>query len=238
VKVIGSEWDGVFGATDLGSDSTVARGVRYAADNGAKVINMSIGRTGPPSPVIEDAIRYAVGKGVFIAVAAGNEFEDGNPTDVVAEIASRVEGAVSVGAVDRAKNHAYYSTTGSWLELVAPGGSTRGFGRDGVVFQQTLNFIDFGFCIVTPGLCGVPPSFTPPRFDVFAFFGLQGTSMATPHVSGLAAMLMQQGITDPAAVEAALEHFATDLGTKGRDDVYGYGLVEARDTLRGLGLAK
>jgi serine protease len=62
--------------------------------------------------------------------------------------------------------------------------------------------------------------------------------MATPHVSGVAAMLMQQGITDPAAVEAALEHFATDLGAKGRDDVFGYGLIEARDTLRGLGLAR
>jgi serine protease len=238
VKVIGSEWDDVFGAPDLGSDSTVARGLRYAADNGAKVINMSIGRTGPPSPVIEDAIRYAVRKGAFIAIAAGNEFENGNSPDVVAEIASHVDGAVSVGAVDRAKNHAYYSTTGSWLELVAPGGSTRGFGRDGIVYQQTLNFVDFGFCIVTPGLCGVPPSLSAPRFDVFAFFGLQGTSMATPHVSGLAAMLMQQGITDPAAVEAALEYFATDLGAKGRDDVFGYGLIEARDTLRGLGLAR
>jgi serine protease len=51
-------------------------------------------------------------------------------------------------------------------------------------------------------------------------------------------MLIQQGITDPAAVEAALERFAVDLGTPGRDDMYGYGLIDARATLRGLGIAR
>jgi len=62
--------------------------------------------------------------------------------------------------------------------------------------------------------------------------------MAAPHVSGVAAMLMQQGITDPAAVEAALEKFADDLGAAGRDDTFGFGLINARKTLLGLGLAK
>ena len=70
------------------------------------------------------------------------------------------------------------------------------------------------------------------------YVGYIGTSMATPHVSGVAAMLMQQGITDPAAIEAALEKFATDLGDPGRDNTFGFGLIEARDTLRGLGLAR
>ena len=49
---------------------------------------------------------------------------------------------------------------------------------------------------------------------------------------------LQQGITDPAAIEAALEKFATDLGTPGRDNTFGYGLINARSTLRGLGLAQ
>ena len=142
-----------------------------------------------------------------------------------------------MAAVDPAKNHAYYSSTGSWVELAAPGGSIRGFGIEGLVLQQTYDQ-RFNVCIVEPRSCGVPPAFVAPRYDVIGFAFYEGTSMAAPHVSGLAAMLMQQGITDPAAIEAALEKFATDLGDPGRDPTFGFGLVEARDTLRGLGLAK
>jgi hypothetical protein len=237
VKVIDSDWDDIFGSPNVGTDDTVARGLRYAADNGAKVINMSIGRTGPPAPVLEDAIKYAVGKGAFIAISAGNDFGDGNPTEVVAEIASRVPGAVSVGAVDRSSNHAFYSSTGSWVELAAPGGAFDGFGGAGLIFQQTVD-LRFGLCLAEPRGCATPVSFDPPRFDVFGIFGFEGTSMSAPHVSGLAALLMQQGITSPAAVEAAMERFAKDLGAPGRDNLYGYGLIQARDTLRGLGLAR
>jgi serine protease len=242
IKVLSDVWDVLVGCGDDlgGTDDDVAQGIRYAADNGAKVINMSLGGTGPAgsSPVIEDAMRYAIGKGVFIAVAGGNGFEDGNDLEVVAEIASRLSGAVSVAAVDPQKKRAFYSTTGSFIELAAPGGSTRGFGQSGAVWQQTLdsNFADTYLLS--------PSRFVAPRFDVFAYEGcglagcFQGTSMATPHVAGLAAMLMQQGITSPSAIEAALERFAVDLGAPGRDPEYGFGLVEARDVLRGLGLAR
>ena len=232
VKVIDGDWDVLFRAPNRGTDDTVARGIRYAADNGAQVINMSIGRTGPAAPAVESAIRYAVSKGVFIAISAGNEFEDGNPTEVLAEIASRVPGVVSVAAVDRAKAHAFYSSTGSYVELSAPGGSGRGFGAAGGVFQQTFDF-NFTDTFLLP-----PAQFRAPRFDVLGYVPYQGTSMASPHVAGVAAMLMQQGITDPAAIEEALEKTAIDLGAPGRDDTFGFGLVDARAALRGLGLTK
>jgi len=254
VKVLASAWDLLFaGFTNIanvgGSDDDVARGIRYAADNGAKILNMSLGSSGPPdcatrpnqpdcSPVIEAAMRYAVGKGCFITVAGGNEFEDTvapfgtNPTSVIAEIASRIPGAVSVAAVDRAKAHAYYSSSGSYIELSAPGGSERGFGSDGFVRQQTFDFN------LTDTFLLPPTRFVAPRFDAFGYIGYIGTSMAAPHVAGVAAMLMQQGVTDPAVIEEILEKTAVDLGTPGRDNTFGFGLVDARAALRGLGLAK
>jgi serine protease len=236
VKVLAGTWDVIFGGAPEtgGTDDVVARGIRYAADNGAKVLNMSLGSAGPPgsAPVIEDAVRYAVGRGAVVVLAAGNDFEDGNPPQVLADIASHVNGAISVGAVDPLKQHAFYSSSGSFVELAAPGGSNRGFGDDGFVWQQTF---DFNF---TDTFRLEPANYGAPRFDVVAYVGMIGTSMAVAHVSGVAAMLIQQGITDPAAVEAAIEKFAVDLGSNGRDQLFGFGLVDARNTLRGLGLAR
>jgi serine protease len=232
VKVVGGDWDLIFGSPFQGTDDVVARGVRYAADNGAKVLNMSIGRSGPPAPVVQEAIAYAVRQGAFVSVAAGNEFEQGNPVERLAEFAPQIDGMVSVGAIGRDKNRAFYSSTGSYVELVAPGGNSRQGGRDGAILQQT-----FDLSLVETFL-GTPAQYRAPRFDAFTYEFFQGTSMAAPHVSGFAALLIQQGITTPAAIEAVMKRYATDLGPAGRDNEYGSGLINPRSSLRGLGLVK
>ena len=77
-----------------------------------------------------------------------------------------------------------------------------------------------------------------PRFDRYVETPFQGTSMAAPHVAGTAALIMSQGVTDPAAVEALIKATARDLGPPGRDDDYGFGLVQPRAALFGFGVAK
>ncbi|KMY52470.1 hypothetical protein AC625_21960 [Peribacillus loiseleuriae] len=96
------------------SDYSIAEGILYAVDHGAKVINMSLG--GPfPSPLIEDAVNTAINKGVVIVAAAGNDGED------FVNYPAGYEGVISVGAVDKKSELTYYSTYGASVDLVAPG---------------------------------------------------------------------------------------------------------------------
>ena len=233
VKVIQGLWDEIFGSPFEGTDDIVARGVRYAADNGAKVINLSIGREdGGPATAVTDAIRYAIGRGCFVVVASGNTRADGNQPNRLAQPAPTIAGMVAVGGVGRTLDIAFYSTTGPYVELSAPGGDQRQGGTSAGILQQTLD-LDMLETYTRP-----PSRYGPPKADSFAYEYFQGTSMATPHVSGFAALLMQQGITNPAAIEAAMKQFSTDRGVTGRDDLYGVGLINPRATLRGLGLAR
>ena len=133
----------------------------------------------------------------------------------------------AVGAALGRKERAPYSNFGKELSVVAPGGDCdRDDDHDGepdCVFQQMPD----------------PDALDQGRHDAFCYCGLDGTSMAAPHVSAFAALLISQGITDPAAVRAAIEQTAEPLGgaaAGGRNDNFGHGLIHPEPALSGLGL--
>jgi serine protease len=236
VKVCLSFWDLQFLMSDMGMpgsppldaggcpDDAVAAGIEYAADNGAKIINLSLGGEEPAQAILE-AIRYAVGKGAFVAIAAGNAYEEGNPVEYPAAYGTSVDGAMTVGSVGPSRTRAYYSGTASGVEIAAPGGSFLENGVNGMIWQFAMAETDY-----------LPELTFFPRFDRYTDTPSQGTSMATPHVAGIAALLTSQGVSRPAAVEALIKATALDLGAKGRDDEYGFGLIQPRVALRGFGL--
>jgi len=196
------------GQVSSGSHADIAAGIYFAADNGADVINMSLG--GPSgSNTLRDAVAYAYNQGVTIVCSAGND----GPGASASYPAAYDEYCIAVAATRYDKTRAYYSTTGSFVDIAAPGGDIEvdqnqdGY-RDGIL-QQTFgrNPKDWGYWFY------------------------QGTSMAAPHVSGVAALLISTGVTGPDAVREALEATAEDLGTPGKDAEYGWGLVDAHAAL-------
>lgn len=235
LKVCLSYWDlqfirsanGIAGYQPSGSGGCVSEGIasaiRYAADSGARVANISLGGTSP-NQTQREALSYAASKGMFVAISMGNEFEDGNPTGYPAQFAADINGVMSVAATGRSRTRAYYSSTGSHAEIAAPGGSTRdGASGSGMIWQMINRSADTD-----------ENTLIAPRFDRYEEVGFQGTSMASPHVAGLAALMVSQAPSlTPAAIEAILRRTALDLGTAGRDDQFGFGLIQARPAIYG-----
>jgi hypothetical protein len=197
-------------ASGVGQDDWVASAIVWAADNGAKVINLSLGADSP-SLILEDAVNYAYGKGVVVVAAAGNSGLG------VLNYPAAYPNVIAVGAVRHDETRSSYSNYGSGLDVVAPGGDLavdqNNDGYPDGVLQQTFD----------------PNTKDPADFSYWFF---QGTSMAAPHVSGVAALLLANGgATTPAQVRQALQQSAKDLGQPGWDPQYGYGLVQARSAL-------
>jgi len=192
----------VFVAEGYGMDIWIADGFRWGADNGANIINYSGG--GPDSTTLHDAVIYATNLGVLMAVAAGN---DGTP---YLEYPGAYPECVGVAALNRNKELAYYSNWGTTLDVSAPGGEQFFDGDPGGVLQNTFE--------------GSPTN--------MGYYFFQGTSMATPHVAGLAALIWSQGYPDAAAVRTQIESTCEDLGGAGWDEQFGWGMIDAEAALQ------
>jgi serine protease len=210
----------VLDSSGEGDSLAIARGIRYAADHGAKVINLSFefdtGVTESEIPDILSAIRHAEIKGALVVGAAGNE--GSHPVAYPARAAE----VLSVGATTSHGCQASYSDSGQDLDVVAPGG-----GDDAKLPGDP-------HC--SPGVAGrniYQETFLresdPTRFGLPS--GYIGTSMAAPHAAATAALVIASGILgpnpSPDAVARRIEQTAQDFGTPGWDTHYGYGLVNA-----------
>ena len=190
-------------------------GIYFATDHGAKVISMSLGFPSGyyPGPVLDEALNYSYNKGVTIVAAAGND------ANGIVCYPAAYDKCIAVGATRFDGSLAPYSNYGSAIDVVAPGGDLsvdqNGDGYGDGILQNTFN----------------PNTKNPSDFGFWCF---TGTSMATPHVSGVAALLISKGANGPDKVRASIQNKAIDLGTSGWDPYYGYGLVNATAALESI----
>ena len=199
VKVLSDSGSGTF--------ADIADGIYYAVDQGAQVINMSLGVTAgamSSDPIVDPALDYAYASGVTVVVAAGN---DGSRRTV--GYPAIYPTTIAVGSVGYDNVYAWYSNRGTGLDIMAPGGNmSQDLDGDGFfdgVLQETL------------------------KDGEWAYHYFQGTSMAAPHVAAGAALLIASGMaTSPDEVYEALTGSALYLGFA-RD--YGHGLMQVYDAL-------
>ena len=194
-----------------GGMAEIAEGMSYAVNQGAQVINMSLGINArfniTSDPILDPALDYAYTSGVVVVAASGN---DGHRKNI--SYPASYPSVISVGATDFNNRVTRYSNKGSRLDLVAPGGdlgadaNQDGYG-DGILQETKVN-------------------------GSWGYYFFDGTSMATPHVAALSAMLISHGTaTTPDMVKQALTESATDLYETGWDKTSGAGLIHAFNAL-------
>jgi serine protease len=210
----------VLDSSGEGDASVIAEGVRFAVKHGARVINLSLEFSSDVGaadiPELIEALRYANRHGVLVVAAAGNEGSSAIPYP------ARAAHVIAVGATTEHGCLASYSNDGPGITLVAPGGGPDASlpgdpncnpelptGRD--IYQMT-------FTGSSPRVFGFPS-------------GYEGTSMATPHVTATAALIIAAGVLGrkptPAQLTARLKATARKLGGPQDQALYGAGLLDA-----------
>jgi len=192
-----------------GSSSDIAAAMRWAADNGAEVINLSLGEFDKAlfGPTTQEAIQYVWERGVIAVFAAGNDF--------VLPSGFRDEPAIVVASVNKDDTRSYFSSdvgNAMWA-LVAPGGAA--------LITDPAEERIFSTVWVDDN-----------RNDTYGY--MQGTSMAAPHVAGAAALLRAAGLSPQETVDRLLST-AKDLGPPGPDSTYGSGRLDVARAVEGLG---
>ena len=212
----------VLDSQGAGDTVAIARGLRFAARRRVSVINLSLefdaSVRASQIPDIVGAIRYARSKGVLIVAAAGNQ------AGTVAAYPARARNVMAVAATTIRGCQADYSNSGFDLDITAPGGGNDAANTD-TVYDQA---------VCRPGQPG-PFIYQQTFTSGVRTFGLpggyEGTSMAAPHVSATAALLIATGRLGPnprpELIEQRIKLTARDLGPDGPDPRYGAGLVDA-----------
>jgi len=177
-----------------GTVADIAEAIKFAADKGADVINMSLGGAGE-SQLMKSAIEYAYKKGVVIIAAAGNENQNS------ASYPARYPHIIGVSALGPDTLKANYSNFGAGVDISAPGGSDAG-----KILQATIDTENKG---------------------VEVFVGYQGTSMAAPHVAGVAALVKAAGVKEPDEILNVLKQSARSVKDDGLN-YYGAGQLNAQ----------
>ncbi|MFQ6026862.1 MAG: S8 family serine peptidase, partial [Dehalococcoidia bacterium] len=188
----------VLGSGGSGSFSNVIAAVEMAVDDGVDVTNNSYGSSQNPGGLVQAAFDIAAAQGVLHVGAAGNS---GNPKGKGNNIIypARYGSVMAITATDINQNRASFSSTGDTAEAAGPG----------VNIHSTV------------------PSGSCEHCDSDYYNELNGTSMASPHAAGVAALVFAAGDVSASEVRQILTGTAVDLGDSGRDPQFGYGLVDA-----------
>ncbi len=197
-------------------DSAIAAAIRWSADNGADIINLSLGGYGY-SQTLSSAINYAYGKGVAIFASSGNE-GDIYPGQIA--FPASHENVMAVGATKYDDGLSSYSNYGNGLDVVAPAGDM-GYDQNGDGYGDGVLQLSF---------LGGP--------NDFAYLFADGTSFAAPQAAAVAALMMSYDSSlkgQPEVIYQVIRYSATDLGAEGYDTTFGYGKINPFKALVGLG---